>query len=90
MKNGSGKSQNDQLAAANTPQFTADRDALTARLAALALSDAAMRLSLQGPESCEITDSWVNYEQADGALRALAVYEIQANAAVARQGLQGG
>ena len=68
----------------------ADREVLRARLSALALSDAAARLSLSGPADYEITDSWVNYEQADGVMRALAVYEIQANAAVTREELQGG
>lgn len=68
----------------------ADRTALEARLAALAFADAAMRLCLNGPEGCGITDSWVNYEQTPGAMRAIAIYEIQSNAAVEREVLQGG
>lgn len=69
-----------------TASVETDREVLRARLSALALSDAATRLT----EGCEITDSWVNYEQARGAMRAVAVYEIQANAAVTREALQGG
>ena len=68
----------------------ADRAVLRTRLSALALADAAARLCINGPKDFGITDSWVNYEQADGVMRALAVYEIQANAAVTREELQGG
>jgi len=67
-----------------------DRAVLEARLSALALADAAARLAREGPESFVPADSWVDYEYSDGSLCARAVIEIQTNAAITREALQGG
>lgn len=68
----------------------ADLDALKARLARLALADAARRLCEKETRPCEISGSWVSYRTAAGAMRARAVYEIHVDTATARIGLQGG
>lgn len=73
-----------------TSSVKADIESLKAKLAVLALADAALRLRREGPAGCEITRSWTDYEYVGGALRARAVLEIQANAAVTREALQGG
>lgn len=73
-----------------TVEEAADIDALKARAAALALSDAALRLSREGPDDYEIARTWVEYETTNDALIARAVYEIHTDAAVSRKALQGG
>ena len=67
-----------------------DIDALKARLEALAVADAMLALSREGPEAYESQRVWIEYEKRGGALCARAVCEIQADAAVTREALQGG
>lgn len=68
----------------------ADERELKQTLSALAMADASARLAREGPSDCEGIKTWINYERDGGALRAHAVLEIQANAAVTREALQGG
>lgn len=70
-----------------TEAVPADIALLRARLAALALADAALQLRRE-PEPFEVTDRWIDYENTGDSLRANAVYEIQANAAVTREELR--
>lgn len=63
---------------------------LRARAAALSLANARAALVREGPEAYIPGDSWVDYENIGGALVAKAVVEIQSNAAVTREALQGG
>lgn len=67
-----------------------DREALKARLAALAVADAAGKLCRQEMRDYEITDRWVNYDSDGDSMRATAIIEIRADAAVTREVLQGG
>lgn len=66
-----------------------DLAALRARLAPLAFAEAAYRLCRDGPKDCEIARRWIDYETNGGTLRAHAVYEIHADAAVTRDALNG-
>ena len=73
-----------------TTPVDADIGALENRLSALALADAA-RAFQPGDGVYDIADSWVSYRVEGDALRARAVYEIHADAAVTREALlQGG
>ncbi|MBE5773200.1 MAG: hypothetical protein E7337_04625 [Clostridiales bacterium] len=69
-----------------------DREALSDRLAALAMADAAIKITSSGPDEFNIARSWLRYDITDaGMLEACAVYEIFTNAAVTRGALlQGG
>lgn len=67
-----------------------DRAALKARLSALACADAAQKLCLREARDYEMTDRWVNYAHEGNVLRATAIIEIRADAAVTREVLQGG
>lgn len=60
---------------------------LRAQLARLALADAALALAREGPRDYEIVRSWTDYDSDGDAMRAHAVYEIHANAAVSRSAL---
>lgn len=73
-------------------EMRTDEEAVRARVRALAMADAAMRLSLYAPADCAVQRVWADIEPAgDGALRAQAVYEITTDAAVTRDALlQGG
>ncbi|MBR6890163.1 MAG: sporulation protein YqfD [Clostridia bacterium] len=64
--------------------------ALKARLAALACADAAQKLCRRERRDYEMTDRWVNYAREGDAMRATAIIEIRADAAVTREVLQGG
>ena len=63
---------------------------LRARAAALSLANARTTLCREGPEDYIPSDSWVDYDNIDGVLVAKAVIEIQSDAAVTREALQGG
>ena len=63
---------------------------LRERARALALADARTALRREGPARYIPGESWVDYEISDGALIAKAVIEIQSDAAVTRETLQGG
>lgn len=63
---------------------------LRARAAALSLANARATLCREGPEDYIPGDSWVDYDNTDGVLVAKAVIEIQSDAAVTREALQGG
>jgi similar to stage IV sporulation protein len=65
-------------------------DILRARAAALALADARTALRREGPSRFESGPSRVEYSKSDGCLVARAVIEIQSDAAVTRETLQGG
>lgn len=67
----------------------ADPAKLRERLAALAFAEAAHRLCRDGPKDFGIARRWIDYEADDGTLRAHAVYEIHADAAVTRDALNG-
>ena len=69
-----------------------DGASLKARLAALAMADAARRLALYGPEDCAVKRTWIDCgTPSGGVMRARAVIEIHTNAAVTREYLlQGG
>ena len=74
-----------------TQRVPVDPEALRRRVAALALADAAAQLQRYGPAAYEIADSWVEYSDSGDVLRAQAVFEIHADAAVTREALlQGG
>lgn len=62
-------------------------DDLKARLAPLALADAAMRLSREGPKDFEILSRWIDCAREGDRLVVRAVIEISANAAVTREEL---
>jgi len=65
-------------------------DILRARTAALALADARTALRREGPSKFDPGPSRVDYSKSDGCLVARAVIEIQSDAAVTREALQGG
>lgn len=65
-------------------------DALRERAGALALADARTALRREGPIGYTPGGSWVEYDITDGRLVARAVVEIQSDAAVTREALQGG
>lgn len=65
-------------------------EALRAWAGALALADARTALRREGPTEYTPTRSWVDYSKSDGQLIARAVIEIQSDAAVTREALQGG
>ena len=67
-----------------------DVDALKPRLEALAIADARLTLLREGPEALGPQRCWVDYENNGATLHARAVCEIQADAAVTREALQGG
>ena len=66
------------------------REILRARARALSLADAQASLLRDGPKAYVPGESWVDYEISDGVLVARAVIEIQSDAAVTREALQGG
>lgn len=69
-------------------QAALDERALRAQLEALAMADAARRLSDEGPATYQVLRRWVDIAPAGGdALRARAVIEISVNAAVTREAL---
>ncbi len=70
-------------------QVPTDPAQLKARLAPLAFAEAADRLCREGPEDCAIARRWIDYQADGGTLRAHAVYEIHADAAVTRDALIG-
>ena len=65
-------------------------EVLRKRAAALALADARATLRREGPTQYEPGRSWVDYVKSGGRLIAKAVIEIQSDAAVTREALQGG
>ena len=65
-------------------------ETLRARARALSLASARAALVREGPRAYSPGDSWVDYEITDGVLVARAVIEIQSDAAVTREALQGG
>ncbi len=65
----------------------ADPSLLRALLEPLAFAQAAYTLCREGPEDCEIARRWIDYQADGGTLRAHAVYEIHADAAVTRDAL---
>ena len=73
-----------------TIEVEVDPDRAKRQAAALALADAALALQRSGPRDYEPAGSWTDYEYRDGALVAHAVLEIQTDAAVTRETLQGG
>ena len=66
------------------------REVLRARAMAMAMADGQMVLVRKGPPRYTAGRSWVDYSHHDGALYARAVFEIQTDAAVTREALQGG
>ncbi len=66
------------------------REALMARARALSLASARTTLFREGPREYIPGDSWVDYEKTGDVLVARAVIEIQSDAAVTREALQGG
>lgn len=68
-------------------RISRDREQLQALLTPLAFADAALKLASEGPEAYEILDQWIDFSPVGGMLRARAVYEISANAAVTREAL---
>ena len=67
-----------------------DEQVLRSRASALALADAQSTLRREGPARYTPGESWVDYSRSDGCLVARAVIEIQSDAAVTREALQGG
>ena len=65
-------------------------DILQERAGALALADAQMSLRRTGPHQYTHGKSWVDYSNTGASLVAKAVIEIQSDAAVTREALQGG
>ncbi len=65
-------------------------DILQERAGALALADAQMSLHRTGPNQYTHGKSWVDYSNTGASLVAKAVIEIQSDAAVTREALQGG
>jgi similar to stage IV sporulation protein len=65
-------------------------DILQERAGALALADAQMSLHRSGPNQYTHGKSWVDYSNTGASLVAKAVIEIQSDAAVTREALQGG
>jgi len=66
------------------------REILRARARALSLANAQATLFREGPGQYIPRDSWVDYEMTDDVLVARAVIEIQSDAAITREALQGG
>jgi len=66
------------------------RESLQARARALSLANAQSVLFREGPREYISGDSWVDYEMTDDALVARTVIEIQSDAAITREALQGG
>lgn len=69
-----------------------DLETLSERLCVLSLADAAINLTLNGPDACDIARSWIRYEDSDNdMLKACAVFEIYTDAVSERNALiQGG
>ena len=65
-------------------------DSLRRQARALALAQARMALDREGPARYTPGRSWVNYSNNGASLVAKAVIEIQSDAAVTREALQGG
>jgi similar to stage IV sporulation protein len=66
------------------------REILQARAGALSLANARTALFREGPREYIPDDSWVDYKIIDDVLIATTVIEIQSDAAVTREALQGG
>jgi len=72
------------------PDAETPLEILRARAGALSLANAQAALFREGPRKYIPGDSWVDYEMIDDVLVARAVIEIQSDAAITREALQGG